>query len=144
MTRLLTIAVLMALGYAAGCSTARAAGMRFAWNANNPAEMVTSYELVLEEVWGFGIHAVETSETTAAIDGLKNGTAYFAKVRARNSIGWGEFSAAITGSTPAPMIRLTIQRSDGLVIWTDIDHPDILVEKKDTEFFRIKIEPANP
>jgi hypothetical protein len=140
MTRLLTIAVLMAIGYIAGCSTARAAGMRLAWNANDPAEQVLVYELVLEEVWGFGIHAVETSETTAAIDGLKPATAYFAKVRARNSIGWGEFSAVITGTTPAPMIRLTIQRSDDLLIWTDTE-TFLEVERKDAEFFRIKIEP---
>jgi hypothetical protein len=141
MTRLLAIAILMAIGYLAGCTTSRAAGLTLAWDANPPEQKVTSYEVVVEEIWGFGIHTAETTETTVRIDGLKPATAYFAKARAKNGWGWGQFCESVMGTTPPPMLRLTIQRSDNLMIWTDIEHPEILVEKKDAEFFRIKIEP---
>jgi len=47
MTRLLTIAVLMAIGYIAGCATSRADGVRvtLAWNPNPADEKVEYYRL---------------------------------------------------------------------------------------------------
>jgi len=47
MTRLLTIAILMLIGYLAGCATARAEGVRvtLAWNPNPVSENVEYYRL---------------------------------------------------------------------------------------------------
>jgi len=47
MTRLLTIAILMAIGYLAGCATSRAEGVRVivAWNPNPVSDNVEYYRL---------------------------------------------------------------------------------------------------
>lgn len=116
----------------------KGAEVKLAWNPNDPAQKVTSYEVQAAEVWGFQIITVETPETTATVSGLKPGTDYFFSVRAFNAVGASDFSEAIMGAPPI-MLRLTMQRSTDLATWTDLGDV-VRVEKKAAEFFRVKME----
>jgi hypothetical protein len=124
-----------------GCTPARAATVKLAWNPN-PETDIANYELRAWEVLGTQDVRVKTTNTTADITGLKVGVPYFFSVRAINTAGaMSDWHTAIL-YTPPERLRLTIQRSGNMATWTDTA-TTMEVTREATEFFRLKIEPIN-
>ncbi|QNE22529.1 hypothetical protein F1D05_37290 [Kribbella qitaiheensis] len=80
---------------------------------------IASYEVV-----AMPSGATQTSMSNSAVfQGLTNGTSYAFRVRARNAVGWSEYSAASQGTTPraplppgAPFITGVIPRDSGATV----------------------------
>jgi fibronectin type 3 domain-containing protein len=144
MTRLLTIAALMLIGYIAGCSTARGGTVKLAWNPN-PEPNITHYTLYWWESEKFQNkqeQVVGVMLTTAIVTDLEPGNTYVFGVTAHNDLGMSSrMSETVSYEVPLPLpilvVTLTIQASDDLKEWNDIG--TIVVPRKEKEFFRIKI-----
>ena len=120
------------------CGIARCADIKLAWNPN-PEINIAAYEARAAEVWGTHEVNVRTSSPAATVTGLKCGVPYLFCVRAENTAGLVSFYSDSIAATPMPLVRVTIQKSDAMGVWTDTACT-INTRGLGAGFFRGKIE----
>ena len=86
--------------------------LRVDWARSDGGAAIDDYDVRYRPVAEFGVwtelpDATRSTETSATITGLTNGTAYQVQVRAVGAEGDGGWSAAVTGAPAAPIERLS-------------------------------------
>jgi hypothetical protein len=116
------------LGYAVAAS-----GATFVWNANPASEQVEGYRLYRLGSPNVLLATVPTPSATvdAPVGALIAVSAY-------NTAGESALSEPVLIPLPLPKVKITIQQSDDLTNWEDVQ--TIEVPKQNAQFFRIKIE----
>ena len=73
------------------------------WNANPASDQVNTYQVYYGTVASFSTFSTfidNVTGTNYTVTGLTNGTTYYFKVSAHNSVGYGPWSATAVGATP--------------------------------------------
>jgi hypothetical protein len=126
---LLAVAVVFGLK---GC--AYGAEVKLAWNANPASEQVEGYRLYRLGSPNVLLATVPTPSATVDVP-----VGALVAVSAYNTAGESALSEPVLVPLPLPKVKLTIQQSDDLKNWEDVQ--TIEVPKQEKQFFRIKINP---
>ena len=108
-------------------------GANFGWNANPTHEQVEGYRLYRIGTPNGLLATVPTPSATVDVP-----VGALVAVSAYNAQGESPLSEPVLVPLPLPKVRLTLQQSDDLQGWEDVQ--TIEVAKQAKQFFRIKIE----